>query len=146
MQASKGTDVWLRFLLVVLFVLVGIVVFAVVLTRNPIEPNHPTLPTAVPTLAPTDMPWTLLFQDSTQEALLESDSPQSLALEWVLADPNLVHYDDQRILQRFALATFFYSTSGDQWNNQTYWLSYDRSECEWYSNNEFALTEMMQIL
>jgi Leucine-rich repeat (LRR) protein len=43
-------------------------------------------------------------------------------------------YSDARLLQRYALATFYYSTHGEDWFFQTNWLS-DMDECFWYSRS-----------
>ena len=40
-------------------------------------------------------------------------------------------YEDWRIQQRFALATFYYSTNGEQWTNNFRWLTYGNHECTW---------------
>ncbi|CAB9512539.1 Leucine rich repeat N-terminal domain [Seminavis robusta] len=53
--------------------------------------------------------WLLLF--SRQSLGLTG----SRAYQWVLNDPFLANYSTARLLQRFALATFFYSTGGDHW-------------------------------
>ena len=66
------------------------------------------------------------------EALNEVGSPQDLAYEWMLSDPTLGEYSSDRILQRFALATFYYSTGGDAWEENNLWLTYT-DECEWFS-------------
>jgi hypothetical protein len=60
-------------------------------------------------------------------------SNQSRALEWIVSDqlstdPILT---ESRILQRFALATLFFSTSGANWTNSTEWLT-SSHECDWY--------------
>lgn len=66
-------------------------------------------------------------------------SPQSKALSWsvMFSDPDAVVYSS--IVQRYALATFWYSTSSIanmytdavRWNNATGWLSKE-NECSWF--------------
>lgn len=74
--------------------------------------------------------------NSTKNALLVDNSPQSLALSWLQSDPNLGSYTLERKLQRFALAAIFYATNGtDAWYGQDYWLDYDTHECNWYNTN-----------
>jgi hypothetical protein len=76
----------------------------------------------------------LQLPDYTKEALLNETSPQSLALEWLQGDSNLNTYSFTRKLQRFALATFFYSTKGmDAWIQKDDWLSYTEHECNWFA-------------
>jgi len=73
-----------------------------------------------------------------------SASPQTKALEWMLLDPNLEDYPDWRIQQRFALATLYYATEGEEsWVNTTNWLSYTEHECQWYV---FTYKAMMKFL
>jgi hypothetical protein len=79
-----------------------------------------------------------LFPPSTKNATLEqltdAESPQSQALAWLVADPNLPTYDDAQVLQRFALAVFYYAANGPEWDNYgrgTQWLNYSRHECDW---------------
>jgi len=65
------------------------------------------------------------------------DSPQHQAFGWLKLDPSIAEYSSDRLLQRFVLATLYYSTggSGDKdsiWNSDDLWLSYDHHECEWF--------------
>lgn len=60
--------------------------------------------------------------------------PQSEAFEWLLIwidrDPALP--PREHILQRFALATLYYSTGGDiSWKNRGDWLRSNVDECNW---------------
>jgi hypothetical protein len=66
------------------------------------------------------------------EALMDPGSPQFTAFEWLAGNANLDSYPVARILQRYALATFYYSTNGSQWKNNSLWLS-DEDECIWFS-------------
>ena len=65
------------------------------------------------------------------EAVRSEFSPQKLAFEWLWGDPNLSKYSDSRILERYALATLYESTGGEGWKNNTAWMSYDTTECDW---------------
>ena len=65
-------------------------------------------------------------------AVATTGSPQSRAYEWLLADPGLTSYSESRVLQRYALATFYYSTSGDSWEDNSLWMS-EEKECSWFS-------------
>jgi len=60
-------------------------------------------------------------------------SPQARANAWMMQDPQLNTYSEQRQLQRFALATIFFSTSGNDWARSDDWLSYELDECLWYN-------------
>jgi hypothetical protein len=105
---------------------------------------HPTVTTPAPTTvtipAPTTKPTTshervvslVLTLLADVQSLNDPHSAQSRALDWVSADDNLPSYDDVRVLTRFTLAMFYYSTDGDNWNINDGWLS-DGHECTWYS-------------
>lgn len=63
-----------------------------------------------------------------------SGSPQEAALEWLIGDitgEGCDNLDEAMIIQRFALAVFYYSTGGDEWYNNDRWLS-SADECSWY--------------
>lgn len=77
-------------------------------------------------------------------ALNEANSPQARAAEWLINDDPIALCPDSnaQIVQRFSLATFYYSTDGDRWNfcraatgpcptDAQRFLS-GASECEWY--------------
>ena len=75
------------------------------------------------------------------KSLDEEGSPQSAALDWLINDPLVYTYDDEKISIRFVLATFYYSTGGDKWTTNHLWLS-DLDECLWYtSSSESPCTE-----
>ena len=62
--------------------------------------------------------------------LADSDSPQRMAFDWVRSSVNSHIKSTLELLQRYALATLFYSTNGVGWASSTAWLSSD-SECSW---------------
>jgi hypothetical protein len=66
-------------------------------------------------------------------ALADPSTPQNMALKWLSADPNLFSYTANETIQRYALATLYYSTKGESWYNNDYWLSPDEGICgRWY--------------
>ncbi|CAB9531020.1 Leucine Rich Repeat [Seminavis robusta] len=77
------------------------------------------------------------FPASTAQILAGGDqsAPQVRAYQWLLQDPYLSNYPKWQQFQRMALATLYYATSGEQWKGPaaTSWLSYDGSECQFYS-------------
>jgi Leucine rich repeat len=132
-------------LLIVVLIVVGIVVS---LTQKPNDDKEETeAPTMAPTtaqestLSPTPIPascesfppFSSTLHFLTLQALKEPCSPQSKANSWMMQDPYLQTYSDDRKLQRFALATLYYSTGGQHWKNQDLWLSYDYDECHWFN-------------
>ena len=127
-----------------LLLVVGIVLLVVYVVIRPNDTNKnteaftPTTPTpsSSPTQAPTMFSFFVqsLLPSFSQDAIYSNpNSPQARALEWVVNDPNFTSYQEWRVLQRFALATIFYATEGETWYNATHWLSYNVSECEWFS-------------
>lgn len=45
----------------------------------------------------------------------------------------MTNYRDWQVVQRFALATLYFSTGGDNWFQNDGWLLYEVEEYEWYS-------------
>jgi len=67
-------------------------------------------------------------------ALNDVTSPQSRAAAWLVEDYALrdpcVDGSTKQGVQRFVLATFYFSTSGDSWRNKWGWMGKDE-ECNW---------------
>jgi len=122
-------------------VLVVLLVATVTLTRGNREPTvihmSPHIDETIsPTMAPT-LSWraellNLLPQYSVRVITDDDTSPQARAFQWLLNDPFVEEYPSWRIVQRFALATFYYSTDGQNWFNNENWTSYEVHECNWY--------------
>ena len=100
-----------------------------------------TRPTAAPTPSPT--PYAVELPDFTLQAMKDSESPQSQAYRWLQEDPMLESYLESKLLQRMALATFYYATMGDDWTVGTSWMSYEVDECMWFS--KFNVTGEDQV-
>ena len=108
-------------------------------TRDPFSPtNYPTFATISQEydLLPEDV---LLFEFLVEHSLDEgaglrnAKSVQYKAFRWLSGNMYLSTYSDERKIQRYVLATLYYSTNGDQWINNQYWLS-DEDECTvWFS-------------
>ena len=65
-------------------------------------------------------------------AMTNAGTPQNLALRW-LDESVRDNMPLGQLLQRYSLATLYYSTEGsDGWIQNSDWLS-DRPECEWFS-------------
>ena len=62
------------------------------------------------------------------------DSPQGMALDWITNDDNATDpcTESESTITRFALATFYYSTNGENWTDSTNWISATESQCTWY--------------
>eukprot|EP00980_Cylindrotheca_fusiformis_P029235 scaffold22766_cov131-Cylindrotheca_fusiformis.AAC.1 len=66
-------------------------------------------------------------------ALLDSDSPQYAAFQWLRSPLHNGFLSNTRKIQRFALATVYFATSGDFWKSNAFWLT-SRDECDWFSS------------
>jgi len=64
------------------------------------------------------------------KALQIVSSPQHRALEWLQNNTGLGSYTNARKLQRYSLATLYYTTFGQNWTRQDGWMS-DDNECTW---------------
>jgi len=70
----------------------------------------------------------------TYPTLLSDASPEQLAIQWLLEDDPVnisANVDNERLTQRYALLTFWYSTGGPSWERNDNWLI-DEEECSWY--------------
>ena len=103
-------------------------------------PSH----TATPKLSQEEYLWSLLPNYTVTEISSGVLSPQFLASEWSLADPYFDNRTDWQIVERFALAVFFFATNGERWVYNTNWLSYNHSVCEWFSDkSEYVLPDTL---
>ena len=102
------------------------------------DANFPTS-SAAPTSV-LEGPVLKLFPDHTIDDLEDPQSAQSMALQWLLSDPFLPQYIhvEWRVRQRFALATLYHATGGNNWTSRCNWLSYEVHECLWFSGSAFG--------
>lgn len=115
-------------------------------TPSPTVPSTPE-PTPEPTPAPTigpeaqvivDFVNSVTFADEeiTYPFQLGTATPEQLALRWLIdEDPLELNVDNEadqkRIIQRYALLTFWYSTNGQAWSENDKWLETE-DECTWF--------------
>ena len=67
--------------------------------------------------------------------LEDPTSPQFRALEWLKSNsPTVDELKVKPIAQRYVLAVLYFSTNGEEWLDNTGWLSSDE-ECEWFSTS-----------
>ncbi|CAB9520550.1 Leucine Rich Repeat [Seminavis robusta] len=133
-------------ILIIAFIFVSAVLCALVLgvssssSSNPDgiddgNPSPPILEITVGTLYPP-------FQDhlpaATIKAIQDVDSPLYEANRWMLQDPNLKNYPRERQRQRFYMAMLYYATNGDSWLQQDGWMSYNISECQWFTSSSYS--------
>ena len=101
-----------------------------------IAPNVPltwapvvVTPTTSPTVSQSEIYTLICSQIPDCSVLLDPTTPQGKAFAW-LGDGNF--FSSAKKIQRYALATIYYSTDGDQWIDRTFWLS-SVDECLWFS-------------
>jgi Leucine-rich repeat (LRR) protein len=120
----------------------------VTLSPSMVSTNQPVLNTAKPILpeateSPQVDPEAFLRQllVSRWPPLIQSlfipFSPQSKAFEWLVdLDSDLNAYSERQLIQRFVMATFFFSTNGENWSSNEGWLSAE-NECRWYQTKSY---------
>lgn len=72
------------------------------------------------------------------DALANTSSPQRAAFRWLQSSANAAISSDEKLLQRYALASLFYATGGSQWKNTVSWLS-GEDECFWYTSSNAGM-------
>lgn len=99
------------------------------------EPTSPAPTTQVPTTHIEQDLMDFLSSASSDGGvdLATPATPQNKAYEWLAGNSDLADFTDQDKLQRYALATLYFSTKGDTWNRRDFWLS-DEDACfsPWY--------------
>jgi hypothetical protein len=103
-------------------------------TQSPIVTNSTQSPTIFQPEKSIEL-YSLLVNVSADNgaAIKSSGSPQSLAFQWLASSPDLfLDFSDARIIQRYALATLYFSTDGPRWLDNIRWLS-EVNECLWYT-------------
>ena len=75
----------------------------------------------------------------------ELNSGRYWANRWMLQDPLLLTYPPNRQWQRFHMVSLYYMMDGPNWHRKDHWLSYNVSECEWYSSSHL-LSEQDDLL
>ncbi|CAB9517186.1 Leucine Rich Repeat [Seminavis robusta] len=142
----------------VLFVMVAIVaiVLGIVLSKqgkenDTKEPPTSATPTDMPSQNPTshdDYIMSLLPEHSILGIQQNPESPQSKAWQWLIEQDrdSLQIFSDDRILQKYALATLYFATEGESWTHNDNWLNRSIHECEWYTKQEFGMTSFLSGL
>jgi hypothetical protein len=107
-------------------------------------------PSGLPTPAPTPAPASSVKDVLTSAALgggsefEDETSYQSQALAWLEGNTDVATYSEAKIIQRYAMACFFYTTFGVEndytgaapveWKNYDKWVT-DDDECTWHGVN-----------
>ena len=106
------------------------------------QPNTTPIPSSISTLSRADSIKKTL-EDVTESSILENPTtPQGMAFDWIVkTDPAQIDPPSSSdndiaftIKQRYAVATFYYSTNGNDWTNSNGWLS-STDVCAWVGLN-----------
>jgi hypothetical protein len=79
------------------------------------------------------------FSFDNGTAIRTASSAQNKALIWLSNNTDLNLYSNATKIQRYSLATLFYSTNGTSWYEKDEWMS-DFDECRWYNNGKSLCT------
>ena len=84
----------------------------------------------------------ITLTDQTPIPYPSTATSEAAALKWLVDDDPLQFSPDTgpgryRLTQRYALATLYYATNGDEWDFNTDWLS-DTRECSWFALDCFS--------
>jgi hypothetical protein len=105
----------------------------------PTDSPPPSKQSGTASLRPGNMTMYPPFQDTLPTFILkeiaDTVSPFHSANKWMLDDPHLNSYSMERQRQRFYLAMVYNATNGDHWIHKDHWMSYNTSECQWYSRS-----------
>ncbi|CAJ1950726.1 unnamed protein product [Cylindrotheca closterium] len=159
-----------RFVLVALGACITAIIIAVVSTTgsggtsNKAAPTMaPSLSSEIPSFAPSPMPSLLPSSSPTSAQLLsygdfllpdsniytvDQDSAEFRALEWIALEDGLgLELDSNELRERYALATFYLSSNGDDWDGNRNWMT-DVTHCQWESigctNGSVTIFQMLQ--
>jgi hypothetical protein len=103
-------------------------------TPAPVTPGTPVPSLSGCSLKPREEAMEDILVEITDGPILSDPStPQGMALRWLLDDDPL-QIDPctyATVEQRYALATFYYSTAGDSWIDNEAWLT-GAAECDWF--------------
>jgi hypothetical protein len=72
---------------------------------------------------------------SLRVAYADGSSPQARAFAWLNSSSAGMGLEPSRLQQRYALAVFYFSMSGESWYHSEGWLV-DPNECQWWVGSE----------
>jgi hypothetical protein len=131
-RGNKRCLIYISIGVLVIFVVVAIVLGVTLPPRSSQSGTTPA-PTPAPTPLQRDSIISLIRSRSPSTSFSNASSPQTQALDWISTDPySSYELSDDRLVQRFALATFYCSTNGDDWSDHDarQWLN-STNECLW---------------
>jgi hypothetical protein len=143
-SSSTGVKIWSGIAVVLMMVTLAIILGTVLVPRaimmDRASDDPPTSsPSRQEVLQELESLLSLVSFDNGT-ALQTPLTPQNMALNWLANNTNLDTYSDAKKIQRFALATLFYSTNGTTWYVNDTWMSNHEDECGWYNNGASLCT------
>ena len=75
---------------------------------------------------------TVYVVSNVNASSVSADSSQGKALDWLLNDGTNACDGGSKMMQRYVLAVFYFSTMGESWDMSTGWLSSDDPCTTWY--------------
>jgi hypothetical protein len=78
----------------------------------------------------------LAYLSSDSNVWEDDSSPQFLALTWLANNDTVDERDIPRVEARYALATLYFATNGDEWKDNLQFLSPNVHECHWNSRSQ----------
>ena len=151
MERRRNKKLIIRVGIVGSIIILAIVILASVFAGGSPAPPPTDAPSEAPTMAPTFAPTTSsfsVFADkfapfSGTDVFSDRSTPQYKALQWITRDDDLSQgLTDQRLVQRYILAVFYYAVGGNNWtkcnlgdtkcvdDDLNSWLS-ETNECTW---------------
>ena len=104
-------------------------------SRQPLSGSMPPSMSPTPTLGPQEYVKQLkaLLPDFSTTAIEQDQiGPQAKAFAWLTLDESFSNYTDETLIQRFAMATFYFATDGPNWRKSVGWLDYT-DDCSWHN-------------
>ena len=139
--AEVVSDRWCTRPKVQRYVMLGVLLAIVAIVLGIVLPqalkSESTTPSPSPALIRSDL--TDLLSTVSLDGGVElttPSTPQNDALNWLAGNVNLGNYTNEQKVQRYVLATLYYSSNGDNWKENTGWLT-DLNECtNWFKNGD----------
>ena len=128
-EENEKKRVYTRWAVIFLGVLLLIAVVVVIVV---VSINASTRPAE--SSPPTDDIEDLLVSKSSDggQAMRTPSTPQYKAFQWLNGNANLKSYSDEQKVQRYVLATLYYSTGGDDWKSNDLWLDHGDECGRWW--------------
>lgn len=152
-SSKQQNNGWVALAIAVLIATVAAVMAGIFLSSNRdnnSDPVESVIATAAPSQRPSSQPTEAPTLSESQEELLQYlidisqenetslydiASPQYQAFSWLSEEfPDQYTFGDS-LKERYALATLYFASNGDDWANNGKWMEHSFHICDWYSNS-----------